>query len=150
MLLLAIAVWSGIWAVLYYFATDTIHGAGLFVSRRLANLPYILWIAAFNNIQILAYCLVESLFFPSFVNTPDAEKEEEAYEMATSRILRSFNQNGLAIFLIANLLTGLLNMMIHTLDVSAVAATEILVGYAIILASIAIGLDTRSIPREKS
>ena len=68
--------------------------------------------------------------------------------MATSRILRSFNRNRSAIFPTANLLTGLLNMMIHTLDVSAVAATGILVGYEIILASIAIGLDTWSIPRE--
>jgi hypothetical protein len=69
--------------------------------------------------------------------------------MATSRILRSFNRNRSAIFPTANLLTGLLNMIIHTLDVSAVAATGILVGYEIILASIAIGLDTWSIPREK-
>jgi glucosaminylphosphatidylinositol acyltransferase len=93
---------------------------------------------AFNNTQVLAYCLVGSLFFPSFVNAPDAEKEKEAYEMATSRILRSFNRNESAIFPTANLLTGLLNMMIYTLDVGAVAATGILVGYAIILASIVI------------
>ena len=140
------AVWSSIWAALYYFTTDPIYGAGLVVSRRLANLPYILWIAAFNNTQILAYFLVESLFFPSFFTAPDVKAEKEAYEMATSRILQGFNRNGLVIFLIANLLTGLINMTIPTLDVSSVAAMGILIGYAIMLASIAIGLDTWSIP----
>jgi phosphatidylinositol glycan class W len=146
LLLLTIAVWSGIWAVLYYFTTDPIYGAGLVVSRRLANLPYILWIIAFNSTQILAYCLIESLFFPSVINDPDAKTEKEACNIASSRILRSFNQNGLALFLIANLLTGLVNMTINTLDVGPVAAIWILLGYAIILASIAIALDTWSIP----
>jgi phosphatidylinositol glycan class W len=145
-LLLTMAAWSGIWTALYYFVTDPIHGVGLVVSRRLANLPYILWIVAFNNTQVLAYCLVESLFFPSVFNAPDAQAETEAYELATSRILRSFNRNGLIIFLIANLLTGLINMTIHTLDIGSVAAMGILVGYAIMLASIAIGLDTWRIP----
>jgi phosphatidylinositol glycan class W len=149
LLLVTMAVWSGIWAILYYFTTDPIYGAGLVVSRRLANLPYIPWIVAFNCTQILAYCLIESLFFPSAVNASDVKKEKEAYKIATSKILKSFNRNGLALFSIANLLTGLINMTINTLDVGSVAAMGILVGYAIILASIAIGLDTWSILGER-
>ncbi|KAI0126788.1 GWT1-domain-containing protein [Xylariales sp. AK1849] len=140
-LLITMAVWSGIWAALYYFNTDPIRGAGLDVSRRLANLPYVLWVVAFNNAQILAFCVIDSVFFPSFYNAQDAKAEKEGYEAATSRVLRSFNRNGLAVFLIANLLTGLVNMTIPTLDVGPVATMAVLVGYSAAVTGVAVGLD---------
>ena len=65
-LLLTMAVWSAVWAGLYVLATSPVWGAGLDVSRRLANLPYVLWIAAFNTAQLLATCAVDSVFFPAF------------------------------------------------------------------------------------
>ncbi|KAI1855699.1 hypothetical protein JX266_000564 [Neoarthrinium moseri] len=144
-LLLTIAVWSGIWWALYYFSTNPVRGAGLDVSRRLANLPYVLWIVAFNNAQILAFCLIDSLFFPSFYNAQDARTEKEAYEIATSRVLRGFNRNGLAVFLVANLLTGLVNMTVPTLDVGPVATMGILVGYAAVVSGFAVALDAWNI-----
>jgi phosphatidylinositol glycan class W len=47
----------------------------------------------------------------------------------------------LAIFLIANLLTGLVNLTIPTLYVNNSQAMGILVGYGAILAGIALALD---------
>ncbi|OTA68332.1 GPI-anchored wall transfer protein 1 [Hypoxylon sp. EC38] len=144
-LLLTMAVWTSIWSILFFFTTNYKYGAGLNVSRRLANLPYILWIAAFNSAQLLACCAIETVFFPSFYNATDAKTEQEAYETATSRVLRSFNRNGLAIFLLANLLTGLVNMTIPTLDVGPSVTMGILVSYAAVLTIVAVALDTWNI-----
>ncbi|KAI0839313.1 GPI-anchored wall transfer protein 1 [Hypoxylon sp. FL0890] len=144
-LLLTMAVWTLNWSILYFFSTHYKYGAGLDVSRRLANLPYILWIAAFNSAQLLACCAIETVFFPSFYNATDAKTEQEDYEIATSRVLRSFNRNGLAIFLLANLLTGLVNMTVPTLDVGPGATMGILVGYAAALTIVAVALDTWNI-----
>lgn len=144
-LLLTMTVWTMIWTAGYFFATHYAYGMGLDVSRRLANLPYILWIAAFNSSQLLACCAIESVFFPSFHNAADAKTEQEAYETATSRVLRAFNRNGLFLFLIANLLTGLVNMTVPTLDVAPTATMGILVGYGAILTTLAVALDAWNI-----
>ncbi|KAI1772082.1 GPI-anchored wall transfer protein 1 [Hypoxylon cercidicola] len=144
-LLLTMGFWTAAWSAMYFFATHFSYGAGLDVSRRLANLPYVLWIAAFNSSQLLACCAIESAFFPSFYNAADAKTEQEAYETATSRVLRSFNRNGLFIFLIANLLTGLVNMTVPTLDVTPSVTMGILVGYAAVLTTLAVALDTWNI-----
>ncbi|KAI1077333.1 GPI-anchored wall transfer protein 1 [Whalleya microplaca] len=140
-LLMTMAVWTAIWSALYFLTTNYNYGAGLDVSRRLANLPYVLWIAAFNSAQLLACCLIETVFFPNFYNATDARVEQEAYEVATSRVLRSFNRNGLAIFLVANLLTGLVNMTVPTLDIGPPVTMGILVGYAAVVTAVAVALD---------
>jgi glucosaminylphosphatidylinositol acyltransferase len=144
-LLLTLAVWSGIWASLYYFTTNPVRGVGLDVSRRLANLPYVLWTVAFNNAQIFLFCLIDTVFFPSFYNAHDEKTEKDAYSIATSKVLRSFNRNGLAVFLIANLLTGLVNMTVPTLDVGPIPAIGILIAYASAVTAFAVALDTRDI-----
>ena len=141
-LLLTMAVWSAVWSGLYVLVTNPVYGAGVDVSRRLANFPYILWTAAFNTAQLLAICVVDTVFFPAFYNAADARAEKEAYETATSRVLRAFNRNGLAIFLLANLLTGLVNLTVPTLDVGPLVTMAILVGYAGVLAAVAVALDS--------
>lgn len=144
-LLLTMAAWSCIWSVLYFLATDYKYGAGLSVSRRLANLPYILGVAALGTTQLFAYCLVETICFPAFYNATDAKAEKEAYETATSTVLRAYNRNGLAIFLLANLMTGLVNMTVPTLNVGPVGSMGILVAYSTALTAIAVGLDAYNI-----
>ncbi|KAK3938915.1 GPI-anchored wall transfer protein 1 [Diplogelasinospora grovesii] len=144
-LLLTMAVWSFVWTALYYFCSDYTYGAGLTVSRRLANLPYMLWVVASNSVLLSAFCLVDTIFFPAFYNAQEARAEKEAYDTATSRILRAYNRNGLAIFLLANLLTGLVNMTVPTLDVGRAATMGILVAYMAILTATAVGLDVYNI-----
>jgi len=144
-LLLAMAAWSLVWAALYFLVTDYDYGAGLTVSRRMANLPYVLWVAAFNSAQILAFCLVDTVLFPAFHNATDPKTEKEAYDAATSRVLRAYNRNGLAIFLVANLLTGLVNLTVHTLDVGPAASVGILMGYGAVVTLLAVGLDMYNI-----
>lgn len=148
-LLITLGAWSAIWILLFNLTTSYSYGLSLSVSRRLANLPYILWIAAFNTTQITAFCAIETFFFPSAHRSgtgPGAKKEEEEnYRFATSRILEAFNRNGLAVFLVANLGTGLVNLTVSTLHVKDVPAMGILTLYAAVLTGLAVGLDAYDI-----
>ncbi|KAH8597589.1 GWT1-domain-containing protein [Bisporella sp. PMI_857] len=146
-LLLTLGIWSTIWILTFNISTSYKFGFGWAVSRRLANLPYILWIAAFNTAQITLFCLVETIFFPAHHRSTDANNnaEEEVYKQATSRVLEAYNRNGLFVFLVANLLTGLVNMAVPTLHVSDIQAMGILLGYAVVVTGLALGLDVYDI-----
>lgn len=144
-LLVTMAVWSCIWCILFFLVTDYNYGSGLSVSRRMANLPYILGVVSFNSVQLLACCLVETVCFPAVYTATDSKSEKEACETATSRVLRAYNRNGLAIFLLANLLTGLVNMTVPTLDAGPVASMGVLVVYSAVLTAVAVALDAYNI-----
>jgi phosphatidylinositol glycan class W len=144
-LVLTMATWTLVWGTLYFLTTSYHYGAGLTVSRRLANLPYMLFVVAFNSMQLTAFCVIDTIFFPAFYAAQDARVEKEAHDTATSRVLRAFNRNGLAIFLVANLLTGLVNMTVPTLDVGPLVTMGILIAYASALAGVAVALDMYNI-----
>ncbi|PWY92033.1 GPI-anchored wall transfer protein 1 [Aspergillus heteromorphus CBS 117.55] len=120
-------------------------GANFPVSRRMANMPYVVWVSAFNSAQLFLFCLLETVFFPSVHRTSGKDGEAERVSLATSRIMKAFNKGGLAIFLVANLLTGAVNLSVPTLDVNTAPALAILVGYAAVLTGIALGLDRADI-----
>lgn len=140
-LLLTLAAWSMGWTILYQAATNYEYGLGLAVSRRLANLPYFLWVSAFNCSQITVFCAIETLFFPGSSQATSKQDEKKVYNFATSKVLIAFNRNGLAVFLVANLLTGLVNMTVPTLDVGNASAMGILLAYAAVVTSLAVSLD---------
>ncbi|GAO46451.1 GPI-anchored wall transfer protein 1 [Saitoella complicata NRRL Y-17804] len=128
------------WSAATYFAIAprSLYGLDLQVSRRMANLPYILWVLAYNTFFLLFYLGVECLFFTS---TPSTASRS----YAVPRVLHAINLNGLAIFLLANLLTGLVNMSFNTLEMGRVQSFGVLAGYCGVLATIAILLDARGI-----
>lgn len=107
---------------LFYFVNEAKSTGS--ISRRLANLAYVLWVVSYNSLMLLGYNLVETVFGP-----------------INSRILNAINRNGLAIFLAANLATGLINMAINTLKASDGLAYAILVLYALFWVFVALGLD---------
>jgi phosphatidylinositol glycan class W len=144
-LLMTMAVWAAIWTALYFGSTSWSYGLGLDVSRRLANLPYVLWVTSFNSVQLLAFCAVDTLFFPAFYNATDARSEREAYNFATSPVLRAINRNGLPLFLLANLLTGLVHLTVPTLDAGPALTMGILVAYSALLTGVALVLDACNI-----
>ncbi|KFH43835.1 GPI-anchored wall transfer protein-like protein [Hapsidospora chrysogenum ATCC 11550] len=144
-LIMTLAVWTGVWCGLYALSTNYKYGFALVVSRRLANLPYMLWVAAFNSALVLALCVIDSIFFPAFYNAADPKSEKEAYLTATSRILRAYNRNGLALFLLANLLTGFVNMTMNTLEANPLVTVVILVAYTLAVTSAAVLLDSYNI-----
>lgn len=124
-LLRGLVIQAACWTLLFIFC-NAYYGLGLRVSRRLANLPYVLWVNAFNNAQLLVFCLIETAYFPEAYKTQDPK----VIANSTSEIMQAFNKNGLVVFLVANLMTGMINLGMRTLDVSSVAAMGILMGYA--------------------
>lgn len=140
-LLMRLVSHSIIWILLTFLATSHKYGLNLMVSRRLANLPYIVWVVAFNCTHITLFCAIETVFFPGVYKANDKLKETIEIEKATSRVLGAFNRNGLAIFLLANLLTGFVNLTFNTLTVTRAGAMGILVAYAALLTIIAVTLD---------
>ncbi|EXJ62132.1 hypothetical protein A1O7_02565 [Cladophialophora yegresii CBS 114405] len=156
------------YAALYALSTN-LYTFNLSVSRRLANLPYVLWVVAFNTAQLSLFGLVEAVG-PAFSYTPPTLPDEDARQQdkkaaesendgqrqdesaaartptptqkaATSTILRAFNSNGLVTFLVANLLTGLVNLTFNTLDMPPARAMVLLIGYAVAVTGVALGLD---------
>ncbi|KAJ5161871.1 hypothetical protein N7492_007263 [Penicillium capsulatum] len=131
------------WSTLFFFNSTYAfgYGANIMVSRRLANMPYVLWVSAFNSAQLFFFCLIETVFFPEVHRTTDNAGEAERTSFSTSRVLHAFNRGGLAIFLVANLLTGAVNLSVNTLDVNTPQAVLILVAYSATLTGLALGLD---------
>ncbi|PWW71623.1 GPI-anchored wall transfer protein 1 [Tuber magnatum] len=125
--------WSLFWTASFIITKER-WGFDLAVSRRLANLPYILWVASFNTAQIAAFYLIERGYFRG------AE-----YSDAVPKVLEAFNRNGLAIFLVANLLTGLVNVSINTLEYGRIAAMGVLTSYILVLTLLAVELDKRNL-----
>lgn len=145
--LISLVALTMFWSVLFFFNSTPAfgYGASIPVSRRLANMPYVLWVAAFNTAQILLFCVLETAFFPSVHRAQDPETEARSVSHATSRVLAAFNKNGLALFLLANLLTGAVNLTVPTLDVKTWQAMGILISYAAVLTSVALALDLYNI-----
>lgn len=131
------------WSVLFYWTISYAYGVGLrlSVSRRLANLPYVLWVSSFNSAQIALCCAIERLFFPHIHKASSDTEEAQRARDATSPLLWAFNRNGLAVFLLANLLTGLVNLTLPTLKMGTLASMAVLLGYAAILSAVALILD---------
>ncbi|TIB73479.1 hypothetical protein E3Q23_03000 [Wallemia mellicola] len=89
------------------------------VSRRMANLPYILWTVAFNTSFLTLFLLIDLVNF----KTPSRQA------VAVPGILQAINNNGLALFLIANVFTGIINLSIETIYSSTITSTMILAVY---------------------
>lgn len=86
------------------------------VSRRTCNVGYVTFVLA-QNLQVLAI-----LMLSDYIPAHKISVLEEA-----------FNQNLLASFLLANVLTGMVNLFIETLFASSASALAILVVYAFVL-----------------
>lgn len=132
--------WTGLWFILSVWAMWR-YGPHMFVSRRMANLAYVVWVCAFNSAQLLLFCSIECIMFPDLYEAKDKQTERQRVRDATSRVMQAFNRNGLALFLFANLLTGGINMSMKTLYMGDVQAMVVLVLYIGTICSTALLLD---------
>ncbi|KAI9660048.1 MAG: Glucosaminyl phosphatidylinositol (GlcN-PI) nositol acylation protein [Bathelium mastoideum] len=132
--------WCAIWTTMFIVSSNY-YGLSFEVSRRLANLPYVLWVISFNTLQLVLFCAIEVALFPGLYKGDDRMTETKKCKEATSGVLQAFNRNGLAIFLLANLLTGGVNLTVHTIHVHHGTAMGILVTYMGILCALALALD---------
>lgn len=131
LLLCASAVLHGL-----YFVCRT--GLRLIVSRRFANLPYVLWVSSYNTLNLAFFMLAEYVFFGG---RPDAYP----YEARVPASVDAINASGLFVFLLANVSTGLINMSVNTLDASPQQSVAVLGAYAAMLYLVGMVLKKKGI-----
>lgn len=107
------------------FASLTMLDRILIPSRRFLNLGYVHFVVTYN------VTLLTSLFW---VQTWCSNVEHESNQVLREAI----NKNSLAVFLIANLLTGAVNLSLDTLQISNTFANIILCGYMFVVCTVAI------------
>ncbi|XP_058189780.1 uncharacterized protein At4g17910 isoform X2 [Rhododendron vialii] len=106
----------GILSLLFWLLTVILDRKVEKVSRRTCNVAYVTFVLA-QNLQVLAI-----LMLSDYIPGHKISVLEEA-----------FNQNLLASFLLANVLTGVVNLFIETLFASSASALAVLVVYAFVL-----------------
>ncbi|CAG8443742.1 23675_t:CDS:2 [Dentiscutata erythropus] len=116
------------WVILLWLGFMLCIALRIPVSRRIANLSYVFWVIASNTTFLLLFQVAEITFLEEYW------KNERNLPM----IIEAVNSNGLAVFLLANLLTGLVNLSIRTLFVNDSLAGCILAGYMFIIVVIAV------------
>ncbi|KAK3848695.1 MAG: GWT1-domain-containing protein [Linnemannia gamsii] len=120
------------------------------VSRQMANLSYFFWVITFNTGYILCFLLAEiaiTINEPSALAIARAQAKANISTATSSSskkrlaatvqlppltcppLLEAVNKNGLAVFLVANILTGLVNMTVKTLYTPNLQALGILTAY---------------------
>ena len=118
LLLLDAAIWGTLG--LSRFTVDEI-------SRRSANLPYVLWVFA---IGVMLLFLTKLLVMPMFLQNG-----------RRSELIGLFSRHQFLIFVFANLLTGAVNLTFDTLHASLAEAMAILSMYVIAVCCIAYALE---------
>lgn len=97
------------------------------ISRRICNLGYVVWILA-----ILVSLIVFSMLIELFCTILCHCKAKDRSESYVPLIMRSINYNGLFFFLLANVLTGMVNMTIATSKSDTLHSLWILMIYMLI------------------
>ncbi|PWN18080.1 hypothetical protein BCV69DRAFT_314922 [Microstroma glucosiphilum] len=115
----------------------------LAISRRLANMPYVLWVAAFNVSFLAAYTSVYWLFLlPVKWSSLSAQEHDSRHGHGhgygspplpslplTPHLFNLINDHAFPIFLLSNILTGLVNLSLSTMYTSHLVAFVVLVAY---------------------
>ncbi|KAK9894640.1 GWT1-domain-containing protein [Cystobasidium minutum MCA 4210] len=115
-------IWWGMFGVIHLVLP-----AQFQVSRRLANTSYVLWVAAFNVSFLCLYLAVDLFGFAG--NSLTKTRGPALFD--------ALNRNSLAVFLVANLLTGLVNVSMKTMYASDTTAVLVLLMYTGILVTFA-------------
>lgn len=100
-------------------------------SRRLVNITYVTWVVGVcililsicNFIEILSKCLLKNM----------SNKESDNFVPV---ILESVSYNGLPFFLLANIMTGLVNITFMTISMEVLSSLCVLFGYMVLLCGI--------------
>lgn len=135
--------------VLLWFATllcENLFG----VSRRLANIGYITWVLAFSITMLVSLVSIEllTLALNVVLQANMKNKRDRPLHFTISYvplILEAINYNGLLFFLLANLLTGLINICVQTLTVGVLQSLSIICGYIFLLCSVTVLLYFKKI-----
>ncbi|CAG2178339.1 unnamed protein product [Oppiella nova] len=128
-----LAVQLFILSLIFIILMDLSHNYIENTSRREVNLSFVFWMIALNSIfiglefaiQALIHCLQHLNVFSS----------DESHR---SIIFSAVGYSGMLLFLVSNLLTGLVNFTIDTISCSDLTAFAIILTYSLVLCFIAI------------
>ena len=110
-------MWAALWILVSVFDIP--------VSRRSTNASFIIWTLA-HNVTILL--LIWAAFYL-------------ARGRSVSPIFGAVNRHGLIVFILANLMTGLVNISINTLEVADGQALGVIFVYLFAVGSVALAVD---------
>ncbi|GAB0094176.1 Phosphatidylinositol-glycan biosynthesis class W protein [Sergentomyia squamirostris] len=100
------------------------------ISRRLANMGYVIWVLAIGTTMVALLMLLELVYY--FLKF-DKTKSHECVHQYGPVIMRAINYNGLVFFLVANLLTGIINITMQTMLLDTMTSLVIIITYMLIL-----------------
>ena len=106
------------------------------VSRRSGNAAYVLWISAYN-MQVIIVFVVMSRILCLARRKPSA----------APALVQAVSANQLGVFLCGNLLTGLVNVSIETIEVSDSGAWMVMIAYTSVICSCALYLQASRVKR---
>lgn len=131
-----------------WLALGLLEYQGVQISRRSCNLAYILWICALCLLLVILCVAVElTLRLPQHARAPILMRQEEKSASLPAGpadhllIPQAFNRNLLAVFLVANLLTGLVNVVVNTLETDNLMARLVVTSYMMAVCLVAVLLD---------
>lgn len=133
-------IFLGIFCWKMIFVCDNMFGS----SRRLANMGYCFWMLALTFSMFALFMLMEIIvLFLKFnqqnptttdtINNKKDTKDEMDHTKYTPLIYEALNYNGLAFFLIANVMTGAINLTFQTMLMSQTASLIIITYYGFTL-----------------
>lgn len=120
---------SMLW-LLWYISSSMVQDT----SRRLANAPYVCLVLALAFTTILMLYIADSLGARRQVTTNNSNTTGVA-------TLHYMNKHSLLVFLVANVMTGVVNMSTQTIHASSEVAFVILVVYTTVITCTAWGLE---------
>lgn len=109
------------------------------VSRRIANMGYVFWILSIGTTIIVCFMLLEIFYYFRAFDRPVTDEDDENPTEKRNYapiILNGIVYNGLVFFLLANLMTGIVNLSFQTLLLSTSEALAILFVYMFALCTI--------------
>lgn len=115
------------------------------VSRRLANMGYVVWVLSIGTTMTVLFILLEIFYHYLVFDKPKPNDDTQEQTTCVPVILKSIEYNGLAFFLAANILTGLINITFQTLLVGSGGAVFLLTVYTFVLAAISVFLYVNKI-----
>ncbi|PVU99254.1 hypothetical protein BB559_000863 [Furculomyces boomerangus] len=95
----------------YYLVVSHVFNIQIF--RRAANLPYMLLIVWFNVMNIWSFFILDYLLYKKLSGNTQNSSVVRALKGQVPTVLDAFNYNGLFIFLVANVLTGIVNLVVR-------------------------------------
>lgn len=110
--------------ILFWAATYVVHNHIQPTSRRMANMGYVLSTVSYNLMCVTGFLAVDIFVKP--------------IDILPTEILDAFNYNSLPLFLLANVLTGLTNLSMKTIDASNAVGYAVLVSYVAVVSSVAV------------